>query len=79
MSLRLQGRQIVEVQLDPGEIYHAWYVSPLSSPLASPPLPIAMLMLVCSLRYPTVTRVRRTVQYLPSTTRKRTVERHIYW
>ena len=35
---------------------------------------------VLSHRYPTVTRVRRTVQYLPAAVpRKRTVERHIYW
>ncbi|KAI0758077.1 hypothetical protein C8Q74DRAFT_1319934 [Fomes fomentarius] len=47
------GRQIVEVQLEPGEIYHAWY--------------------------PTVTRVRRTVSYLPTPQRKRTIERTIYW
>ncbi|EJF62255.1 hypothetical protein BD309DRAFT_988862 [Dichomitus squalens] len=47
------GRQIVEVQLEPGEVYHAWY--------------------------PTVTRVRRTVSYLPSPQRKRTIERTIYW
>ncbi|KAM5534437.1 hypothetical protein V8D89_011904, partial [Ganoderma adspersum] len=47
------GRQVVEVQLEPGEIYHAWY--------------------------PTVTRVRRTVSYLPAPQRKRTIERTIYW
>ncbi|RPD66802.1 hypothetical protein L226DRAFT_565587 [Lentinus tigrinus ALCF2SS1-7] len=47
------GRQIVEVQLEPGEIYHAWY--------------------------PSVTRVRRTVSYLPAPQRKRTIERTIYW
>ncbi|KAI0650373.1 hypothetical protein C8Q79DRAFT_943353 [Trametes meyenii] len=48
------GRQIVEVQLEPGEIYHAWY--------------------------PTVTRVRRTIQYTrPAPAHKRTIERTIYW
>ncbi|KAI0797184.1 hypothetical protein C8Q75DRAFT_743738 [Abortiporus biennis] len=46
------GRQILEVQMDPGEIYHAWY--------------------------PTVTRVKRTISYVP-TTQKRTIERRIYW
>jgi hypothetical protein len=25
--LRIQGRQIVEVQFEPGDIYHAWYPS----------------------------------------------------
>ena len=32
----LQGRQIVEVQLEPGEVYHAWCVSPSLSYARSP-------------------------------------------
>ncbi|KAI0832797.1 hypothetical protein BC628DRAFT_352760 [Trametes gibbosa] len=48
------GRQVVEVQLDGGEIYNAWY--------------------------PSVTRVRRTIQYTrPLPQHKRTIERTIYW
>ena len=67
----LQGRQIVEVQLDPGEIYHAWYVFPN--------LPWKCADHLGLRRYPTVTRVRRTVSYLPAPQRKRTIERTIYW
>ncbi|KAH9927082.1 uncharacterized protein BXZ73DRAFT_102678 [Epithele typhae] len=72
------GRQIVEVQMEPGEIYHAWYVPApaLALPFAAPTLTTPR----ASHRYPTVTRVRRTVQYLPAAAhRKRTVERQIYW
>ncbi|KAF8644273.1 hypothetical protein AX16_008575 [Volvariella volvacea WC 439] len=47
------GRQIVEVQLDGGSVYHAYY--------------------------PTVTRVKRTVQYTRPRPAVRTVERRIYW
>ena len=35
----LQGRQIVEVQLEPGEVYHAWYVSPSLFSCARSPRP----------------------------------------
>ena len=64
-----QGRQIVEVQFEPGEVYNAWYTQlPLHHLLVAEPM--------MRRRYPTVTRVKRTVYTRP---KQRTIERHIYW
>ncbi|KAI5987779.1 hypothetical protein EDC04DRAFT_2821557 [Pisolithus marmoratus] len=65
------GRQILEVQLEAGEMYRAWYVCFV--PVILPYHPCLVY------RYPTVTRVRRTVTYTRPITKQRTVERQIYW